>query len=641
MIDGSQEVPPRRAPALDPREPPQAAPPPPLAAAHEVAVARGQARDPERELAPPGLAWRRMVRWYEPAIVLGNAKGVVRQWLGKYERIPQAWPADEPPRYFDYRAHGGLDRDGALWLDYVSDTGDGWDSTYTVARGIGAARLAAGGPPGAGDVAELPRAQVLVFGGDEVYPFGSARSYRERLLAPYAAAIRDLADDAPHPDVFAVPGNHDWFDGLRAFSGTFISQEWFAHWHALQNRSYFALRLPGRWWLLGMDGKLTGDDREEQLAYFEAIASCMDEGDRVILCHAEPHWIERAITGDPDRDRDRDRDGRDGPAARLAELEARVLKDRTWVDLAGDLHHYRRHSARDGRHRITAGGGGAFAHPTHTNLRRLATITEQVVDAHGRTHTRDYELAPQSCFPPSRCSRRIVLQNALPLGAVWHQPLFFLVPAALYLLTSWMLPLELLRWLGGGAASLHPIQIAGAAVWTGLILAAFLAVTKVEPRSLRIGAALVHALAHLAAVFLCTWLATRWATALEPGGTAATRAVRDLIVLGLGGLIGSTIFGWYLASMCELFDAHENGAASTQGCSHWKSFLRLRIAADGELTIHPIGIARTPRWATRGYRPGAGPAVPRDGRPDHEIYRHIEPPIVVPARPRPGSGAPS
>jgi hypothetical protein len=385
-----------------------------------------------------------------------------------------------------------------------------------------------------------------------------------------------------------------------------------------------------------MDGKLAGGDREEQLAYFEAIASCMGDDDRVILCHAEPHWIERAITGDQDRDRGRG----DGSAARLAELEARVLKGRTWVDLAGDLHHYRRHtSARDGRHRITAGGGGAFTHPTHTNLRRLATITEPVVDSHGRTHTRDYELESRSCFPPPRRSRRIVLQNALPLGAVWHQPLFFLVPAALYLLTSWMLPLDLLR---GGAAGLHPIQLAGAVVWTGLILAGFLVVTKLAPRSLRIGAALVHALAHVGAVFLCTWLATRWATQLEPGGTAATRAVRDLIVLGLGGLVGSTIFGWDLALMCELFGAHENGAASTQGCSHWKSFLRLRIAPDGELTIHPIGIERTPRWAPRGYRPGAGPAVPRDGRPDPEIYRHIEPPIIVPApAPRPGTAAPS
>jgi hypothetical protein len=74
---------------------------------------------------------------------------------------------------------------------------------------------------------------------------------------------------------------------------------------------------------------------------------------------------------------------------------------------------------------------------------------------------------------------------------------------------------------------------------------------------------------------------------------------------------------------------HENEATATQGWCHWKSFLRLRIGPDGELTIHPIGIEKTPRWSRRGYRKGAAAPVPTDGRKEHEIYRYIEPPIVV------------
>ncbi len=615
MIEGSQAL--ARRSDLERREPVTNREPERCAPAHEVVVACGARRDPQLALAPPDLTWHGMVRWYDPRNVLRNAKELL---LGKRPdpRAVVRFGADRP-RFFDYRAHGGRDPDGALWIDYVSDTGDGWDSTYTVARGVGAAHLAVGGPPGSRDVAVLPRASILVFGGDAVYPVGSRRSYDERLVAPYAAAVRDLSDDEPHPDVFAVPGNHDWYDNLLAFSHMFISERWFARWHTLQNRSYFALRLPGRWWLLGTDLQPGGDIDREQLAYFEHVASCMGEDDRVILCNAEPYWIAAALAGDRDR----------GRSSNLEDLEARVLKDRTWVHLAGDLHHYRRHTcASDGRLKITAGGGGAFTHPTHTNLPRLATLTEQVVHARGGgRQARAYELEPRSCFPPPGRSRRIVLQNLLPLGVVWHQPLFFLVPAVLYLLTSWLIPLDLVQVRAAGGSVL---TLVGAAVWTAVIITGFVRYTELAPRSRRIAAALAHAFVHVSAALLCGWLAARWTRelALAQSGSGPL-LVRSLLVLALGGFVGSTIFGWYLTIMCELFGAHENGATSTQGCRHWKSFLRLRIGPDGELTIHPIGIARTPRWAPRGYRQGAGPAVPLDGRADPEIYRYIEPPIVV------------
>jgi hypothetical protein len=596
------------------------------APAQEVVIVRGEPRDPGLELAPPALAWRGMVRWYDPLYLCRHAKEILFRPAAGQRADPRRalGVGGDRPRFFDYRTHGGRDQDGALWLDYVSDTGDGWDPTYTVARGVGAASLPVGGPPGARGVTVLPRASILVFGGDEVYPVGSGRSYDERLVAPFAAAVRDLADADPHPDVFAVPGNHDWYDNLAAFSHVFLSHRWFAYWHTRQNRSYFALRLPGRWWLLGVDIKLDGDIDGEQLAYFESIGSCMEDDDRVILCNAEPHWIAKALAGARDRP----------SSSRLGELEARVLQDRTWLHLSGDLHHYRRHTCRsDGRIKITAGGGGAFVHPTHTNLQRISTLTDEVVDERGRKQTRVYELDPGSCFPPPACSRRIVLQNLLPLGVVWRQPLFFAVPAVLYLLTSWLVPLD--RVQGGRASSQLLGEQPGAVLWIAAILAGFVALTRVSPVPARLAAGLAHAFVHVGAVLLCAWLAARWTRELDPGGTG-TPLLRGLLIFAMGGAIGSTIFGWYLAIMCEAFGVHENGATATQGCTHWKSFLRLRIGPDGDLTIHPIGIARTPRWLRRGYRAGAAAAVPRDGRKDHEIYRHIEPPVVIPARPSGG-----
>ena len=44
----------------------------------------------------------------------------------------------------------------------------------------------------------------------------------------------------------------------------------------------------------------------------------------------------------------------------LTFLQERVFANRVCVYVAGDLHHYRRHSNDAGQHKITAGGGGAF-----------------------------------------------------------------------------------------------------------------------------------------------------------------------------------------------------------------------------------------------------------------------------------------
>ena len=63
---------------------------------------------------------------------------------------------------------------------------------------------------------------MLLFGGDEVYPYPSRKAYEQGTEKPYATAI---AGRAERPDVFAVPGNHDWYDSLVAFSRTFCRPE--------------------------------------------------------------------------------------------------------------------------------------------------------------------------------------------------------------------------------------------------------------------------------------------------------------------------------------------------------------------------------------------------------------------------------
>ena len=106
--------------------------------------------------------------------------------------------------------HDYADHD-TLWLDYVADTGDGWNATYSVATGRPGCRLfarerrthaaadprlgieeAGAGPDGASAI-KLPRASVLILGGDQVYPTASPRpirvGYRIRLNARASATI--------------------------------------------------------------------------------------------------------------------------------------------------------------------------------------------------------------------------------------------------------------------------------------------------------------------------------------------------------------------------------------------------------------------------------------------------------------------
>ncbi|MGH3697425.1 MAG: hypothetical protein ACRDRX_26160 [Pseudonocardiaceae bacterium] len=77
-----------------------------------------------------------------------------------------------------------------MWIDYISDTGDGFAPTYSMAW------LAAQDTVEVAGV-ELPRADVVVLGGDEVYPVASVEEYASRFIGPYEASLPWLADDNP------------------------------------------------------------------------------------------------------------------------------------------------------------------------------------------------------------------------------------------------------------------------------------------------------------------------------------------------------------------------------------------------------------------------------------------------------------
>jgi len=93
-----------------------------------------------------------------------------------------------------------------LCIDYMADTGDGWQSTYTLAYLLLRPETEVSGE-------HLKRADVLIMGGDEVYPVASPTLYEERLIEPFDQAAKDIRTEKDleklkQSDLYLIPGNH-------------------------------------------------------------------------------------------------------------------------------------------------------------------------------------------------------------------------------------------------------------------------------------------------------------------------------------------------------------------------------------------------------------------------------------------------
>ena len=582
-----------------------------------------------------------MVGWFDPSqLLVTGAKTLAALVVGQRSdpRIVQALAARET-EFFDYTVHytdgpAGPCPDperarGEIWIDYVCDTGDGWNPVYAVAYAATQPVLELEDP--AGGRHATARGDLLVFGGDQVYPTPSREDYQCRLVVPYESACGD-AHPAEAPHVFAIPGNHDWYDGLSAFSRLFCSAiggRWFAGWATRQSRSYFALKLPGGWWLLGSDGQLQSDLDTPQIEYFRDIAAHhMRPGERVILCLSLPVWIYAHKYR---------RLGRVFDETDLVYLRDHVLAPRgveVKVLLAGDLHHYRRHeeaSPRDGRapvQKITAGGGGAFLHATHDE--DVAWIVEEATRPGAPPRAFDLKTA----YPDLRRSWRLSFGNLL-FG--FKNPKFGVVPALLYVLTAWMVvstvghhspssALEALR-----LTALAFVWQPALALWMLAVAAAFLVFTDTHSKTYRVVAGLAHAAAHWTCIFYLTWGATIVSGWLVPGGIFTRFVVSGALVFVGGWIAGSAVMGLYLLVSLNVFGRHGEEAFAALRIQDFKNFLRLHIACDGSLTIYPVKLERVPRrWRDRA----AGEPTPSRVVPDEPLRAElIEPPIVVPGRP--------
>ncbi|CAA2981512.1 Calcineurin-like phosphoesterase domain, apaH type [Olea europaea subsp. europaea] len=264
-----------------------------------------------------------------------------------------------------------------LWFDFMADTGDGGNSSYSVAKLLAQPSIKVWSND---SLLTLPRGNLLLIGGDLAYPNPSAFTYERRLFRPFEYALQPpfwykedhIAVNKPElpsgiadlkqyegPQCFVIPGNHDWFDGLQIFMRYICHKSWLGGWLMPQKKSYFALQLPKGWWVFGLDLALHCDIDVYQFKFFsELIKEKVGDHDSVIIMTHEPNWL-------------LDWYWNDVTGKSVSHLICDHLRGRCKLRMAGDLHHYMRHSYIPSekpayvQHLLVNGCGGAFLHPTH------------------------------------------------------------------------------------------------------------------------------------------------------------------------------------------------------------------------------------------------------------------------------------
>jgi 3',5'-cyclic AMP phosphodiesterase CpdA len=132
-----------------------------------------------------------------------------------------------------------------IWDGYAGSRTEVWREAMVAASGVkpgpDAFRLEPEGVPGSGDfsfvvvgdpgegdasqlilkdqilaVSEKPDVRFVVISSDIVYPSGAMRDYERKFFLPFKGLTKPI---------YAIPGNHDWYDALEGFTATFFTPE--------------------------------------------------------------------------------------------------------------------------------------------------------------------------------------------------------------------------------------------------------------------------------------------------------------------------------------------------------------------------------------------------------------------------------
>lgn len=595
-----------------------------------------------------------MVNWFDPG-KLGTIaiKAVISDIFGNFadkREIEAALDDSEESFYKDYS------KSSDIWVDYISDLGEGFESTYTIAHLMAQPELEADGK-------KLKRGDILIMGGDQVYPTPEIEEYQNRLQGPYEAAFpweagRDKVnakEKGELPHLYALPGNHDWYDGLSNFIKLFCQERAMGNRLTQQKRSYFAIKLPHNYWVWGIDIQLSSDIDMPQLKYFEYIAkNKMKENDKVILCTAEPAWV-YCYAKDKDTSFDR--------LKFFVETYIEKNKLQLIVMLTGDLHHYSRYKFKnktyEGLTLIIAGGGGAFMHATHYLKDKFNIINRENAKVKKNKGT----LSLEKTFPSKSTSRKLAFWNLF--FPVWNwffafsMGIFFVI-MAWYLQSTTKLEfkdsglkdntqivtsssyMDSVKYFEISFQNIAPVisftwnslkHNPSVVILNILLLTATFFFSKLTYRKWTWVLGLIHGVAQLAAFYFLVWLISRinlfyfremnlfdWNWNIDSVAQVFTFSVEMII---FGGILSGLVFGIYLIVCTLVFNVQDNEAYSSLRLTGYKNFLRMHISEKG-LEIYPIGVEKIVKnWTNVGTE-----EEPKfEG--DKIKYDLIEPPIIL------------
>ncbi|HZJ32643.1 MAG TPA: metallophosphoesterase [Vicinamibacterales bacterium] len=630
----------------------------------------------ERELPPPKVAWLHPLElmrtayhaWLsQVATAYIDRREVLAALDSKPPEIDPAFgvvtpvvgPLDgEPVFSSDHQKSNGV------WIDFVADVGDSWEATHAIATLMAKRELDVAGyrgmVPGL-ERGQLPHADLVVIGGDLVYPTPTRDSYRRRTCEPIGSAFpaREVAPPVKQgekPPVIrerylaAIPGNHDWYDGLTSFVREFCQGGSIGGWQLLQARSYFALKLTRRWWIWGIDIALDTRIDPAQQAYFLEVLKNSDlskhqqfePGDNVILCTAKPSWLKSSRYSDD--------------SFKNLEFFARELIEghggHVAMILSGDLHHYSRYTDEDQHQMITSGSGGAYLMGTHHLPAEVRPFKRFEGEPEEPGPWTDSGFVCSGFPYPSQSDSRRLALGALRL-AFRRANIAFSVTVGL--ISFWMarmvdrvVPQLMDRPYGhrfSGAVEWRFDWLAFVSALVILVGCAWFAssANKRASRFFTYPWGALHGVAHLAVSFLLAvvfmptplirlgavgppYLKLRgaYAPVAEVLSTVGDAAVFVLVA----GWIGATLVGLYLTLSDRLFRWHHNEVFAAQSIVDYRSFVRIHVDPKNRFTIYPVGLRHVPRsWRSRLER---APSDPHYEPTDAELQPHlIEGPIEV------------
>ncbi|MFJ6739672.1 metallophosphoesterase family protein [Streptomyces sp. NPDC091279] len=332
-----------------------------------------------KRLLPPRV---QKISWLDPRTLWAARNGVLASWFGDPTgRTRSRWVAQ--------REAAGAPADKVIRREetdrfsfmVIGDTGEGDEPQYAVVPGF---------------LKVSQETDFAVVASDVIYPVGGADDYDSKFFRPY--------QDYRAP-LYAIPGNHDWYEDLGAFMRVFcddapplapepaprpLTRAWLRSllWHrprpgdgqrldqARELRSDAAQRSvqPGPYWaidagpirIVGIDTGLLGTLDAEQGAWLREVSK--DPRPKILIT-GSPLYVDGEHHPCPI----------DGGGS--VDDVVRDPAHRYVAAIGGDIHNYQRYPVDvDGRtvQYIVSGGGGAFMHATHTIPRvDIGGVTER------------------------------------------------------------------------------------------------------------------------------------------------------------------------------------------------------------------------------------------------------------------------